>query len=102
MNLHFIAASDILKYLLIPFNPFNDNSVRVPTLHLSTPYLYYVLLLNPILFDKVLIDLIELAVLAAGNRRPLCQRRLPLVYPDLELARLTLQVHRHQVQSSLR
>lgn len=66
------------------------------TLNLRVPYLPYVLLLDPILFDKVLIDLVYLTVLATSNRGLLSQL-VPLVYAHLEPTRLRLQVHRKQV-----
>lgn len=96
MNFYFIASSDILKYLLVSFNPLKDNSIWVTSLNLRVPYLPYVLLLDPILLDKVVIDLVDLTVLATSNRGLLSQL-VPLVYAHLEPTRLSLQVHRQQV-----
>jgi len=92
MHLHFITTPDILKYLLISLDTFNGNSIRMTRLNLCIPYLHYVLLLDPVLFDKVFIDLVKLFVIPTGNRRLRCQL-IPLVNPHLEPTRLGFQVH---------
>jgi hypothetical protein len=66
------------------------------SLNLCIPYLHYVLLLNPLLFDKIFIDLIELFITPTGNRG-LRFQLIPLVNPHLEPTLTGFQVHREQM-----
>ena len=86
MHLHFVAPSDILKYLLISLNTLKDYSIGVARFNLCIPYLHNILLLESVLFDKIFIDLVELAVLASGDSG-LRRQLIPLVNARLEPAR---------------